>query len=122
MNCYRFDSTLICGGEPQEIVAHRTSFNAFVLVGNWAAVLIYAFGGTLWRMNTPHALDPPRALIPVDAAAAALGIGVKRFKTAVDAKQMGLMRLMQIGNTCYVRRGHLDTFVAGTVDPLPFSN
>ncbi|MEB0056491.1 hypothetical protein [Variovorax sp. LG9.2] len=73
-------------------------------------------------MSTSITPQGPSALIPVDAAAAILGVGVKRFKNAVDAKQMGRMWLMQIGNTTYVHRHHLDAFVAGKSDLEQLNN
>ena len=73
-------------------------------------------------MTTSDSPPRPSALIPADDAAAVLGIGVKRFKNAVDAKQMGRMWLMQIGNTTYVHRHHLEAFVAGRPDTDTFTN
>lgn len=73
-------------------------------------------------MSTSITPQGPSALIPVDAAAAILGIGVKRFKNAVEAKQLGRIWLMQIGNTTYVHRHHLEVFVAGKSDLEQLNN
>lgn len=68
-------------------------------------------------MSTQNAHTSIPALIVASEAAARLGVGIKRFKTAVAAGQMGGMWLVELGDETYVHRAYLDAFIAGKPAP-----
>ena len=57
------------------------------------------------------------ALIAAGDAADVLGLGIKRFKTAVDEGQIGGCWLIEIGAETYVHRDRLDAFIAADAPP-----
>jgi hypothetical protein len=57
------------------------------------------------------------ALIAAGDAADLLGIGIKRFKAAVEAGQIGGCWLVEIGSASYVYRARLEAFMAGKPAP-----
>ncbi|MEJ8821441.1 hypothetical protein WKW80_05235 [Variovorax humicola] len=66
-----------------------------------------------------HSNPNAPALITAAAAADRLGLGVKRFKAAVTAGELGGLWLVEIGSECYVHSRLLEHFICG--EPAPAS-